>query len=266
MAHSLVTQVDRPDGAQPAPVAAKPVRRPGFLQRLCSCFSTAEERPAITVVHEAPIKRAEEEQVLREHQEKQRKLREVDPTMKRVLLPPMTPENAGKKCLVLDLDETLVHSSFQPTAVFDFQIKVEIEGIYHDVYVAKRPGVDHFLREAAKDYELIIFTASLSKYADPVLDTLDPDGLCGWRLFRDSCVAHGSQFVKDMSILGRAPEIAMILDNSPTSYMFQPEQAIPIESWFDDPQDRRLIQLLPILKELAQCDDCVVKLREFFQH
>jgi len=60
---------------------------------------------------------------------------------KRCLLPPARDVDKGKKCLVLDLDETLVHSSFHPTAVFDFQIKVEIDGIYHDVYVAKRPGV-----------------------------------------------------------------------------------------------------------------------------
>jgi RNA polymerase II subunit A small phosphatase-like protein len=184
----------------------------------------------------------------------------------RCLLPPQTPANRGKKCLVLDLDETLVHSSFHPTACFDFQIKVEIDGIYHDVFVAKRPGVDLFLERAAEKFELVIFTASLAKYADPVLDTLDPKGYCYWRLFRDSCVGHGSQFVKDMSILGRPAESAMILDNSPTSYMFQPEQAIPIESWFDDPDDRMLLQLLPILDELAECDNVIHGLRRFFQH
>jgi carboxy-terminal domain RNA polymerase II polypeptide A small phosphatase len=29
------------------------------------------------------------------------------------LLPPIAPEHVGRKCLVLDLDETLVHSSFR---------------------------------------------------------------------------------------------------------------------------------------------------------
>jgi len=111
---------------------------------------------------------------------------------------------------------------------------------------------------------LVIFTASLAKYADPVLDALDPKGHIFWRLFRDSCVGAGSQFVKDMSILGRPAESAMILDNSPTSYMFQPEQAIPIESWFDDPHDRMLLQLLPVLDELAECDNVVHGLKKFF--
>ena len=31
----------------------------------------------------------------------------------RPLLPPLSPKHAGRKCLVLDLDETLVHSSFK---------------------------------------------------------------------------------------------------------------------------------------------------------
>jgi RNA polymerase II subunit A small phosphatase-like protein len=34
-------------------------------------------------------------------------------TPKQSLLPPIKPEFRGKKCLVLDLDETLVHSSFK---------------------------------------------------------------------------------------------------------------------------------------------------------
>lgn len=39
----------------------------------------------------------------------------------------------GKKCLVLDLDETLVHSSFKPVEKYDFVIPVEIEGTIYQV-------------------------------------------------------------------------------------------------------------------------------------
>jgi RNA polymerase II subunit A small phosphatase-like protein len=37
------------------------------------------------------------------------------------LLPPIEPRFHGKKCLVLDLDETLVHSSFKVCAVPNFK-------------------------------------------------------------------------------------------------------------------------------------------------
>ena len=76
------------------------------------------------------------------------------------LLPPLEGE---KPCLVLDLDETLVHSSFQPVAGVDYVLPVVIEGYTHQVYVRKRPYCDEFLLEASKYFEVVVFTASLSK-------------------------------------------------------------------------------------------------------
>lgn len=49
------------------------------------------------------------------------------------LLPPQKPGREGRKCLVLDLDETLVHSSFQPVDKYDFLIPVEIDGNTYQV-------------------------------------------------------------------------------------------------------------------------------------
>lgn len=71
----------------------------------------------------------------------------------------------GKVTLVLDLDETLVHSSFRPIPNPDFVIPVEIEGKVVDVYVLKRPHMDHFMAEVGSRFEVVVFTASLSKYA-----------------------------------------------------------------------------------------------------
>ena len=85
--------------------------------------------------------------------------------------------------MLLDLDETLVHSSFEPVAGADLVLPVEIEGNICHVYVLKRPGVEEFLQKLAPLYELVIYTASLSKYADPLMDWLDPKRLCGHRLF-----------------------------------------------------------------------------------
>lgn len=79
------------------------------------------------------------------------------------LLPPVTDRFRGKKCLVLDLDETLVHSSFKILHQADFTIPVEIEGQYHNVYVIKRPGVDQFMKRVGELYEVVVFTASVSK-------------------------------------------------------------------------------------------------------
>lgn len=56
----------------------------------------------------------------------------------------------------MDLDETLVHSSFQPVDCASFVISVTIEGICHSVYVIKRPGVDEFLERMAEHYEVSV--------------------------------------------------------------------------------------------------------------
>jgi RNA polymerase II subunit A small phosphatase-like protein len=40
---------------------------------------------------------------------------------------------------------------------------VEIEYHWHNVYVIKRPGVDNFLKKMGEIYEVVVFTASLSK-------------------------------------------------------------------------------------------------------
>uniref|UniRef100_A0A913HA09 protein-serine/threonine phosphatase n=1 Tax=Strongyloides stercoralis TaxID=6248 RepID=A0A913HA09_STRER len=168
-----------------------------------------------------------------------------------VLLSPVLPKDVGKKCLVIDLDETLVHSSFLPVQNADFIIPVEIEGVQHKVYVLKRPFVDEFLDAVGKKYECILFTASLAKYADPVSDLLDPKGNLRSRLFRESCVLYNGNYVKDLSKLGRPLDQIIIIDNSPASYAFHPENAIAVKSWFDDKEDRVLLDCLTFLDKMA---------------
>jgi len=157
------------------------------------------------------------------------------------------PEHKGRKCLVLDLDETLVHSSFQAMAC-SFSLPIQLGGMTYEVYVLKRPHVDEFIKECAKTYELVIFTASLAEYANPVIDELDKAGLIKHRLFRESCVLHqGSAYVKDLSRLGRKLKDCIIIDNSPLSYMFDRYNAIGCTSWFGDEEDTELRDLLPVL-------------------
>ncbi|CUA66851.1 hypothetical protein RSOLAG22IIIB_00300 [Rhizoctonia solani] len=173
----------------------------------------------------------------------------------RPLLPPLAPAHAGRKCLVLDLDETLVHSSFKLIPQADYVVPVEIEWQWHNVYVIKRPGVDNFLKKMGELYEIVVFTASLSKYADPVLDKLDIHKVVSHRLFRESCYNHKGNYVKDLSQLGRPLTDTIILDNSPASYIFHPNNAVPVSSWFNDPHDTELTDLCPFLTDLRVVDD-----------
>ncbi|XP_015272839.1 PREDICTED: carboxy-terminal domain RNA polymerase II polypeptide A small phosphatase 2 [Gekko japonicus] len=157
------------------------------------------------------------------------------------LLPEVTQQDKGRICVVIDLDETLVHSSFK-------------------VYVLKRPFVDEFLRRMGELFECVLFTASLAKYADPVTDLLDKCGVFRTRLFRESCVFHQGCYVKDLSRLGRDLRKTLILDNSPASYIFHPENAVPVQSWFDDMADTELLNLIPIFEELSAAEDVYTSL------
>ncbi|XP_061112285.1 CTD small phosphatase-like protein isoform X2 [Conger conger] len=171
------------------------------------------------------------------------------------LLPEMNTSDYGKKCVVIDLDETLVHSSFKPISNADFIVPVEIDGTVHQVYVLKRPHVDEFLQKMGELFECVLFTASLAKYADPVADLLDQWGVFRARLFRESCVFHRGNYVKDLSRLGRELSNVIIVDNSPASYIFHPENAVPVQSWFDDMADTELLDLLPFFEGLSREED-----------
>jgi len=171
------------------------------------------------------------------------------------LLGELRPEDADKKCLIIDLDETLVHSSFKPINNADFIVPVEIDGIIHQVYVLKRPFVDEFLMKVGQLYECVLFTASLAKYADPVTDLLDKWNVFSSRLFRESCVFHRGNYVKDLGRLGRELNKSIIVDNSPASYIFHPENAVPVVSWFDDMENRELLELIPFFEELSTADN-----------
>jgi RNA polymerase II subunit A small phosphatase-like protein len=167
------------------------------------------------------------------------------------LLPPQVGVNQGKKTLILDLDETLVHSSFVPTEHCDITLTVDIEGTLRTIYVAKRPHVDEFLLQCGELFEVVVFTASLAKYAGPLLDLLDTHKVIDHRLFRESCTSYGGIFVKDLFRMGRPLTHLLIIDNSPHSYIFNPENALPCESWFDDQTDHELLDLLIPLKRLS---------------
>lgn len=118
-----------------------------------------------------------------------------------------------------------------------------------------RPGVGAFLDRMRKCYEIVIYTASLSIYADRLLDEIDPHKCATHRRFREHCTFINNTFVKDLSLLGREMQNIIIVDNSPTSYSLQPENAIPILTWIDDPKDTKLHELAPVLELLSTAND-----------
>ncbi|CAN6443949.1 unnamed protein product [Victoria cruziana] len=174
-------------------------------------------------------------------------------------LPILLPKQTRKRkpmTLVLDLDETLVHSSLEHCPDADFTFPVHFNMKEHTVYVRQRPHLHTFLERVAEMFEVVIFTASQSIYAEQLLNILDPDQkIISQRVYRDSCIFSEGSYMKDLTILGRDLAKVAIIDNSPQVFQLQVNNGIPIESWFDDPTDSELLSILPFLETLASADD-----------
>ncbi|KAG2194678.1 hypothetical protein INT47_013053 [Mucor saturninus] len=162
------------------------------------------------------------------------------------------------KTLVLDLDETLVHSvrlgttennispSIKKTTI---EVTSDKQSILYEVY--KRPHVDFFLSTISKWYRVVIFTASMSEYADPVIDWLDQDQtVISQRYFRQSCLLRNGNFLKDITIAESDLSKVCLIDNSPAAYELCQDNAIPLPTWISNPKDDCLLDLLPLLDAL----------------
>ncbi|KAJ1966278.1 Nuclear envelope morphology protein 1 [Dipsacomyces acuminosporus] len=165
--------------------------------------------------------------------------------------------NLKKKTLVLDLDETLIHSSPQGSYRAHHRIEVVIDKVACLYYVYKRPHVDYFLRKVSEWYKVVIFTASLAEYADPVIDLLDSQKkYISARYFRESCIPHDTSYAKDLAAIDQDLSQIVLIDNSPLSYFINPTNGIPIQPWVNsDPKDEALLDLLPLLDALRFTDD-----------
>lgn len=170
------------------------------------------------------------------------------PTPPRPLLPQRVPSYTAaprnarppQKTLVLDLDETLIHSLAKGGRMSSghmVEVKLSMPtttslspggpqttlGPQHPIlyYVHKRPHCDEFLRKISKWYKLVIFTASVQEYADPVIDWLEQERkYFAGRLYRQHCTFRGGAYIKDLSSVEPDLSKVMILDNSPMSYIF----------------------------------------------
>lgn len=169
-----------------------------------------------------------------------------------------------KNILVLDIDETLVHSEL---IVEQSMSKPEFAGKKHDRYiefpnkngtvdvygVRFRPYLMEFIERMSKKYDLAVYTASAQDYADAILDQLDPakTKFVG-RLYREHCVPVNNMNIKNMSMF--SSHDAILVDNLIYSYAFHMNQGVPICPFVDDMMDVELKDLATILEHIDYYD------------
>jgi len=182
------------------------------------------------------------------------------------LIPPQDTADKGRLTVVLDIDETLVHTSRQQTIANTLD-KFTINVFNAAFTVFKRPCLDLFLEKAAAKYELISFTAGVEEYSKAVLSEIDPEGkYFKHSLFRQHCAQISpSNIVKDLRILNRCPSRVVLVDNTLGNFLLQPENGVPITTFVDDVADNALNVLLEFLNCLDAAHDVRVPLRATFQ-
>ena len=145
------------------------------------------------------------------------------------------PPRKPTKTLILDLDETLIHSMskggrMSTGHMVEVRLNAASLGMggtgqvgQHPIlyWVNKRPYCDEFLRRVVKWFNLVIFTASVQEYADPVIDWLESEKkFFSARYYRQHCTYRQGAYIKDLSSVEPDLSNVMILDNSPLSYLF----------------------------------------------
>jgi TFIIF-interacting CTD phosphatase-like protein len=78
-------------------------------------------------------------------------------------LPLLSPQMKQRRTLVLDLDETLIHSSFAPIRQPDFIVPIYLDNVVHRVFVKIRPFAKELLFKLSPFYEIVVFTASVEQ-------------------------------------------------------------------------------------------------------
>ena len=107
------------------------------------------------------------------------------------------------------------------------------KGLYEYLAVFIRPGMREFLEEAAKYFELIIYTAAKQQYADAIIDGLEVETkYFSKRLYRQHCTKYvyfdgQCLFVKQLTAVGdRKLANSVLIDDNAMQVKANKENAI----------------------------------------
>ena len=202
-----------------------------------------------------------------------------------------------EKILVIDLDETLIHTSFQKISNPD--LKIQFDSIIYpkvklnnekfhkcsvkkiiDAYIRIRPGVDDFLSQLGKYYDLYVYSASSKNYLNKIIKNIDKKNLIKKCFCRDDCILYVEnieqnldkpmfnkyKYVKDLKKINKDLRNIVFIDNNIINFKLQEKNGIPIKSFYGDYGDIELYKLIPILKNLSGFYDVRIEIAKFVKN
>ena len=165
----------------------------------------------------------------------------------------------GKKRLaIFDLDETLIHCELKEIDSAQKKIKIKMSAsLKKTIGLNIRPILKKSILKIKEKYHVVMFTASLQKYADAVMNEIDPTGsLFEYRLYRNNCtqikVENQIYYIKALRVFKNISlDDIVIIDNSVLSLAFHLDNGIPILPYYSGSDEKEMKCLLQLLEKLA---------------
>jgi len=220
-------------------------------------------------------------------QQKTRRLYNYIKVQDRVKLPPQIEEDMGKKTLFIEFESVMCFTYIpdENTGYMANPANIDPEEQMYDptqglkglnVWYYPRPHLREFLAYASEHFEPILYTRGEKKYADFVLEKIDPmRNIFRHRLYQNACYhlekndEDLNEFIKDVTQFDRDPKKVLLLDHSPLNFILNPDNVIPCipymaEKTYDDVDDTFLLALKEELSEFKDEDDVREMSREKF--
>lgn len=168
--------------------------------------------------------------------------------------------------LILDLDETLIHSLPSGTRL-DYDFKV------FDYEVIKRPYLEHFIFNCSKYFRLAVWSSGSDDYVEEIVKHIFPDTIkpefvwgrsratyCPIRDIDTSGIYDPGHFyyikkLKKIKPLGYTLEKTIIIDDTPSKSKDNYGNAIYVKAFTGEADDRELLFLAEYLIGLKDCKD-----------
>ncbi|MEL6166068.1 MAG: HAD family hydrolase, partial [Cyanobacteria bacterium J06628_3] len=155
------------------------------------------------------------------------------------------------KLLILDIDETLIYSSEkQLDRIPDFKLD--------KYFVYTRPGLEEFILNCSKLFNLAIWTASSSEYAREVIKNIFSDNLpldfvftgerCVLRRNLDLDVIEIFKPLKKVKRKGYSLNHVLIVDNIAETFKYNYGNGILVKEYLGEKNDNELFLLLKYLE------------------
>lgn len=181
----------------------------------------------------------------------------------------------SKSLLLLDLDETLIHSEEFPRTQpsekeFDFKVGFEDDSYWY--MTKKRPFLKEFLEFAFLNFDVGVWTASTEDYATIVLENIGIDKTklkcfytrenCGMRLDYETNSYYGVKNLQKLkkrswskpytTKVGQMRELdkVLIVDDISETAIYNRSNLILIKPFYFDDNDTELLKLISYLEKI----------------